>query len=274
MVRKVNTYSWALASIFGAIQLVVVVLPFRIAISGTGGYLFFPLISASVIGYVLGPRYGTAAVFIGTLIGGIAHPLFAEPTFSGLRYFIAIAPASGALVAGLIKTKRFVPVPVVYLMAILGMVSLSIIVPPLTFTTFIFLWFHLIVFLSTLPFFFKRFRNMVANGLDLFPGMKRLLGGVTIWYLIFTSLMVSLLFELALKFNYFAVSALLANPEYSSIIIEFLGTYFSSYYSSFIFVYPIETILSSIIGWVIIFLIMIVQTRFLSTPQTQVEPEE
>ncbi|MHA2351896.1 MAG: hypothetical protein ACXAC0_10265 [Candidatus Thorarchaeota archaeon] len=274
MARKVNTYSWALASIFGAIQFVIVILPFKIAVSVMGSYLPLYLISASVIGYLLGPRYGAVAVFIGTLIGGIFHPLFTEPTFGGLRYFIAIAPTSGALVAGLIKTKRFTRVPVVYFVAILAMVVFSVIVKPLAFTTLIFLWFHLVSFISTLPFFLQRFRNGFANGLDLFPSMKSLLGGLTIWYLLLTSVMVSLLFELALKTNYLAVFTLLANPEYSSTILVFLDAYFSRFYSSTIFVYPIETILSSIIGWVIIFLIMIVQTRFLSTATSPVEIEE
>jgi len=274
MVRKVNTYSWALASIFGAIQFVIVVLPFKIAVGVLSSYLPLYLISASVIGYLLGPRYGTAAVFIGTLIGGIFYPLFTEPTFGGLRYFIAIAPTSGAFVAGLIKTKRFARVPVVYFVAILAMVVFSVIVKPLASTTFIFLWFHLVAFISTLPFFFQRFRNRFANGLDLFPSMKSMLGGLAIWYLLFTSMMVSRLFELALQTNYFAVFVLLTGPEYSSIMIVFLDSYFSSFFSSIIFVYPIETILASIIGWVIIFLTMIVQTRFLSTTLSTVEIEE
>jgi hypothetical protein len=274
MVRKVNTYSWALASIFGAIQLVVVVLPFKIAIGGTGGFFLPSLISASVIGYLLGPRYGTAAVFIGTLIGGIVHPLFAEPTFGGLRYFIAIAPASGALVAGLIKTKRSARVPVVYLVAILAMASFSVIVTPLIFTTFIFLWFHLVAFSIAMLFLIPRFRNKYVNELDLFTEMNRISGVIVIWLLVFISVMVSHLVDLVLKFYYFAIPAIIATPEYPSLIIEFLNSYFSSYYNTIIFVYPIETILAAIVGCVVIYLITIVQTRFPSTPPSPVEIEE
>ncbi len=274
MVRTVNPYSLALTCIFAAIQFVVVVLPLNIAIGGTGGYLPLYIISASLIGYFLGPLYGTLAAFIGTFFAGVFFPIFTEPTFSGLRYYIAVAPTSGAFVAGLIETNRFRAVPIIYLVPILAIIGLSVIASPLISASFIFLWFHLLVFLCTLLFFFHKFRNKFAKGLDLFAMMNDVLGGVTVWFLVLTSVMVSYLVDLVTRFSYFLVFAVMQTPEHTNIIIELLNSFFLSYYDSIIFVYPIETILASIVGWIFILFVTVVQNRFQSAAPKTVAVEE
>ena len=61
-------YPWALTGIFGAFHLVLTFLPFTVLGMG-GGFLTWGMISAAIVGFLLGPFYGTVAVLVGSFIG-------------------------------------------------------------------------------------------------------------------------------------------------------------------------------------------------------------
>jgi hypothetical protein len=266
-----------MASIFAAIQMIIVAIPIPFPIGGTGGYLFLSLISASIIGYLLGPRYGTMAVFIGTLIGGVLHPLFLDVNLELLRYLIALAPAVVSFIAGGIKESRFTRVPVVYLVFLIAFVSLSLIIQPLLVSTLTFLWFHFIVFLYTLLLFSRYFKNKFADGLDISIGKKWLANGIAIFLLIFISITIGHLVELVLEFYYLATMSIQAtsiSPEASSMVIAYLESFFTHYYNLSILIYPPEIFVSAIFGGIVVILILIVKTRLLSPPTSHLDAKE
>jgi len=107
-----GAYPWALVGIFAAVQLVMTYFPFTFAIGG-GGILSLGLVSAPIIGYLLGPFFGTISVLIGSFLG-VALNVAAHP----LAMFTPIAPAASALVAGSLRVKKPIVVPIVYIAAI------------------------------------------------------------------------------------------------------------------------------------------------------------
>ena len=56
-----GAYPWALVGVFAAVQLVMTAFPITFAI-GVGGILSLGLVAAPIIGYLLGPFFGTISV--------------------------------------------------------------------------------------------------------------------------------------------------------------------------------------------------------------------
>ncbi|MBE0526428.1 MAG: hypothetical protein IH631_05760, partial [Candidatus Thorarchaeota archaeon] len=67
------SYPWALTGIFGAVHFVITLIPFNIALGG-GGEISFGLVSAPIIGFLLGPFFGVISVLIGSLLAIFINP--------------------------------------------------------------------------------------------------------------------------------------------------------------------------------------------------------
>ena len=133
---KSVAYPWALTGIFGAFHLVLTFIPYSILGMG-GGVLTWGMVSAPIVGFLLGPFYGTISVFAGSLIGtGIFNP-------GGILGPIVpiLAPTAGAFAAGALRTGRVRELFVIFLIAILGYI-----VSPIGVQASIFIWLHLITF--------------------------------------------------------------------------------------------------------------------------------
>lgn len=135
-VTRSVAYPWALAGIFGAFHLVLTFIPYSVLGMG-GGFLTWGMVSAPIVGFLLGPFYGTIAVLAGSLIGtgifnlgGILGPIVP-----------ILAPTAGAFAAGALRTGRVRELFVVFLIAILGYVA-----GPIGIPAFLFIWLHLITF--------------------------------------------------------------------------------------------------------------------------------
>ncbi|MFW9800730.1 MAG: hypothetical protein ACFFD9_09855, partial [Candidatus Thorarchaeota archaeon] len=97
--RRSGAYPWALTGIFAAVHLVITLIPYSLSVSGTG-VISFGMISASIVGYLLGPFFGTVSVLIGSYLG-----IFINPEVALLGLTTPIATATGALAAGLLRVR-------------------------------------------------------------------------------------------------------------------------------------------------------------------------
>ena len=149
---KSIAYPWALTGIFGAIHLVITLIPYSIGIGGVGE-ISFGLISAPILGFLLGPFYGVIAVVIGSIIAIIINNSIAL-----IGPFTVIATAAGAFAAGAIRTKLRVGIPILFLLA-MGMFLIS----PIGVILPYFLIFHFIVFLLSLIFFVPKVSRRVIE---------------------------------------------------------------------------------------------------------------
>ncbi|MGD9396825.1 MAG: hypothetical protein PVJ05_10390 [Candidatus Thorarchaeota archaeon] len=165
-------YPWALTGIFAAVHLVITLIPYSIGVGG-GGEISFGLVSAPVVGFILGPFFGVIAVLIGSVLA-----MFINPGIAIIGPFTAIATAAGAYAAGAMRTKLRVTIPVLYLAAI-GMFLLS----PIGLLVPQFLLFHFIVFLLSLIFFVPGFSRMLMEALKLERSFNRWAGFASMWLL-------------------------------------------------------------------------------------------
>ncbi|MHA2423733.1 MAG: hypothetical protein ACXAEF_03040 [Candidatus Thorarchaeota archaeon] len=107
-----QAYPWVLTGIFAALHTVLSIIP---AFPGIGGgALSLGMISGPLVGYLLGPIYGTLSVLIGSTIG-----LWANPTAPILGFFTVIPPTVGAFAAASIRAKKSITVPVIIVYALL-----------------------------------------------------------------------------------------------------------------------------------------------------------
>ena len=97
-------------AIFAAIQAVVTVIPFSIAI-GVSGSITLGVVTAPLIGLLLGPLTGGFSVLVGALIG-----LFLNPAGAIFGILTPLPAALGALAAGFIRKGRgYVPAMIILL---------------------------------------------------------------------------------------------------------------------------------------------------------------
>ena len=129
-------------------------------LTGGGGFISLGVVSAVVIGYVAGPIYGVASVFIGSTLG------VAFLNVGGIVGYVVpiVAPAASAIVAGCMRKRMYIQVIIVY---IIGFVAF--IVGPVGNIAYPYLWMHVIalalVILLLVPKIEKRYRE----GLQLCP---------------------------------------------------------------------------------------------------------
>jgi len=113
---------------------VATITPYSIAV-GSEGFITFGLISAAVIGMLLGPLPGSVAVLIGSYVGIAVYPQAGV-----LGWFTPLATGAGALAAGALRSGKGYVVGMIYPCAIL-LYAISPIAPLAPW----FLWLHLIV---------------------------------------------------------------------------------------------------------------------------------
>lgn len=150
-----SSYAWALTGVFAAIHFVVTLLPFSLSVSGTG-VISFGMVSSVIVGFLLGPLYGTIAVLVGSFLG-----MFVDPALMVIGLATPIATAAGALSAGLIRVKEPEYVVAIYFSAM--MVYLIGPIGPLVPE---FLWFHVIVLLLSLVLLVPFTRKRIYSEID------------------------------------------------------------------------------------------------------------
>jgi hypothetical protein len=154
--RKVYAYPWALTGIFAAVHLVITLIPFTIAIGG-GGSISFGLVSAPILGFLLGPFYGVIAVVIGSLLA-----MFINPTIAILGPFTVFATAAGAFAAGSMRRNMQFAVPIIFIVAF-GVYLSS----PVGVAVPLFIWFHVIVFILSFLFIIPKTSSWLVKPLNL-----------------------------------------------------------------------------------------------------------
>ncbi|MFW9850404.1 MAG: hypothetical protein ACFFF4_14825 [Candidatus Thorarchaeota archaeon] len=142
-----KAYPWVLTGIFAAVHTVLSIIP---AFPGVGGgALSLGMISGPLVGFLLGPIYGTLSVLIGSIIG-----LWANPTVPILGFFTVIPPTVGAFVAACVRAKKSILVPVV-----IAYGFLLFYIGPIGQFTFQFLWLHLVAILLALLMLIPKLRD-------------------------------------------------------------------------------------------------------------------
>ncbi|MHA2602199.1 MAG: hypothetical protein AM324_008735 [Candidatus Thorarchaeota archaeon SMTZ1-83] len=264
MARSVKKAWWALSCIFAALQMVIVLFPATLPIGGTGGYFSIDLVSAPFIGYLLGPLYGTVSVLLGTFIAFVVDPSAAGvlgtiasfiPAFPWVGAFIAgIVPATSAFVAGRIRTGRYRAVPLVFILLIVFFLLTP--VGPLALS---FLWLHIVALVLSVLILVPRFKKHLESGLSLSDDASVYVGAITIWLLVFISVVADHLVASVMRaYLFFAVPPTLVLDIYTAVII----------------IYPIERIIASLIGGFIIVLLATTLTRANLHLPTRAVPEE
>ncbi|NHJ13916.1 MAG: hypothetical protein EAX95_09565 [Candidatus Thorarchaeota archaeon] len=155
-VVKSKAYPWALTGVFAALHLVITLIPFSLSISGTG-IISFGMISATIVGFLLGPFFGVISVLIGSYLA-----MFFNIELAVIGFATPIATAAGALAAGLIRTRNTAFIPLFYAvtMALYFLSPLGFVVPEL-------IWFHLIALALSILFVIPKTRDTLLGELEL-----------------------------------------------------------------------------------------------------------
>ena len=221
---KSVAYPWALTGIFGAVHLVITLIPFAIGVGGVGE-ISFGLISAPILGFLLGPFFGVIAVVIGSIIAMLINSSIAI-----IGPFTVIATAAGAFAAGAIRTKLRVGIPILYLLA-MGVFLIS----PIGLIIPYFLIFHFIVFLISLIFFVPKVSKRVIEPLMLERSFNRLSGLVSLFLLSIVAVTLDNVVGSAFGAYYF-IAAFAMTPEALAVL-----------FAAGIPIIPIERIFGSLI---------------------------
>ncbi|MFW9787272.1 MAG: hypothetical protein ACFFE2_02990 [Candidatus Thorarchaeota archaeon] len=167
---KSFAYPWALTGIFGAVHLVITLIPFNLSIGG-GGEISFGLVSAPIIGFLLGPFFGVIAVIIGSSIAMFINNLLAV-----IGPFTVLATAAGAFAAGVMRTRFRISVPVLFILAMI-IYELS----PVGNAVPAFIWFHMIAFILSLLFIIPGVSSKIMSPLNLNVDVHRWRMFASIW---------------------------------------------------------------------------------------------
>ena len=226
-------YPWALTGVFGAVHLVVTIIPYSLSVGG-GGVISFGLVSGAIIGFLLGPFFGTIAVLIGSMAGG-----FVNPSIALFGLLTPLAPATGAFVAGSfrvrgLRIKSAILVLIVYVLAF----DLFII-GPIGIYALGFLWLHSIACFLVLLFLVPGVGHQLSDALHLEPDSKHSQSFFAIWLVSFIAVMADHLVGSTIAAYVFSAGM---DPEALALI--FMGV---------AFIYPWERLLASIITAVVLF---------------------
>lgn len=151
-----NTFYWALTGIFGALHLVLTMIPLFVLSSGSG-FISMGLVSSVAIGFILGPFYGAVSVLMGSVlgvfifnVGGILGPIIP-----------VVAPVTGALIAGCLKTKQPQIVLAIYIFGLA-----AFLVSPIGFIATIYIWMHIIATMLVLLFMYPKSSEWLKRRID------------------------------------------------------------------------------------------------------------
>ncbi|MHA1135544.1 MAG: hypothetical protein ACTSSE_03580 [Candidatus Thorarchaeota archaeon] len=239
---KSVAYPWALTGIFGAFHLVLTFIPFSVLGMG-GGFLTWGMVSAAIVGFFLGPFYGTIAVFIGSFIGtgvfnlgGILGPIVP-----------VLAPTAGAFAAGALRTGRIRELALVFLIAII-----AYILGPIGISGFGFIWLHLITFLIVVVLLVPKVYNRLKESITFERGRNLKLMPVIVFL--------------------FSFIALLADHLVGNVATVYYFYYFGAtdaatlltWWMPITFVYPVERLVATLVLGILVIAAgeAIVQTGF------------
>lgn len=225
-----KSYPWALTGIFAAFHLILSIIP---AFPGVGGgAISLGMISGPLVGFLLGPIYGTISVLIGSILG-----IWLNPTVPLLGPFSVIPPTVGALVAASIRGKG--KKPLLALAAMAGSFVLFLI-SPIGISAIGFLWLHSIATLSVLLFLIPK----VSDSFDVKEGSLLNFGKlfVALWLLSFIAVMADHLIGSGIGIFYFVYVF-----EMPIADLEFI------FMSIVLLVYPIERLVMCTILAVVLF---------------------
>jgi len=234
-----KAYPWALVGIFGAFHLVFTFIPFTVLGMG-GGALTWGMISAGIVGFLLGPFYGTIAVLVGSLIGtGVFNPGgFLGPIVP------VLAPTAGAFAAGALRTGR---VRELLLLFVIGVVLFFVSpIGILAFTTgpfgipVSFIWLHLITLVIIVVLLIPRLMNRFTDAVTFDKSRDIKLMPVAVFLFSFVSLMTDHLVGNTASVFYFHYIALIDVPT------------LVGWWIPITFVYPFERLLATVILSVIV----------------------
>lgn len=229
---KSGAYPWALTGIFAALHFVLNMIPALPSVGG--GAISLGAISGPLVGFLLGPIYGTLAVFMGSLIG-----LWANPTTAILGPFAIVPPTVGAFVAASIRAKKPIVAPV-----IIAYSMLLFFLGPLGEYTLIFMTLHIIsaalAFLMFVPQLGTAFDKITES-----RSPKNLLFLlIACWIMSFVSLMSDHAIGSAIGVSYFHAVLGWFVADLKFIFIDFI-----------IYVFPLERFMMSLLLSFVIFAI-------------------
>ncbi|MGY5858757.1 MAG: hypothetical protein RTU63_05270 [Candidatus Thorarchaeota archaeon] len=167
---KSIAYPWALTGIFGALHFVITLIPFNLSVGG-GGEISFGLVTAPIVGFLLGPFFGVIAVVIGSLL---AMSMF--PTIAVIGPLTVLATASGAFAAGAMRTKIRIGVPLIFILS-MGIYLIS----PVGIAVPTFIWFHIIALILSLLFIIPKISTKLISPLNLNVDTNRWIMFASIW---------------------------------------------------------------------------------------------
>lgn len=233
-----RAYPWALTGIFAALHLVITLIPFSIGVGG-GGEISFGLVSAPIVGFLLGPFYGVIAVLAGSLIA-----MFLNTSIAIIGPFTAIATAAGAFAAGAMRTKLRAIVPFLYIIAI-GTYLLS----PIGSLLPQFITFHSIIFILSMLFIIPVISSKLVEPLRFEGKFNPVTGFISLWLLSIVAVTLDNVVGSAIGAFYFIAAF---GMEPSALAALFAGG---------IPLIPIERIVGSVIVTIILVALTEVLTR-------------
>ncbi|MFX1368228.1 MAG: hypothetical protein ACFFAY_06510 [Promethearchaeota archaeon] len=215
---KSSAYPWALTGVFAALHLVVTLIPFSVTVGGTG-LISFGMVSATIVGFLLGPFFGVISVLIGSYLA-----IFINFELAAIGFGTPIATAAGAFAAGLIRTRKTTLIPLLYVVTLaLYLVSpMGLAVPELV-------WFHVIALLVSLLFVIPKAKDKLLSELEMDKAYT-----------------VRALFLLAIVCV--TLDQLVGSTIASYYFVTFLGNTVEAilpWYVGAVFVYPIERLIAS-----------------------------
>lgn len=242
-----KTYEWALTGIFAAFHLVLSMVPLYLLGMG-GGFISWGLISAPIVGFLLGPFYGLISVAIGSIlgtvffnIGGILGPIV--PVF---------APMTSALVSGCIRFKRYRVIPPVFLLGIV-----VYLVGPIGLITLPYIWLHLIAALLSFSLLIPIVKRRLDKLLQASDRSPEPTSSVFVWLTGFFALMADHLIGATMSQYYFFY------------VLGFEANALAASYLATVLVYPIERILASIIiGFILVLLTVAISHGDIPLPES------
>jgi hypothetical protein len=227
---KSVAYPWALTGIFGAFHLVLTFIPYSVLGMG-GGFLTWGMVSAPIVGFLLGPFYGTISVLVGSIIGtgifnlgGILGPIVP-----------VLAPTAGAFAAGALRTGRVRELFVVFFIAVLGYV-----IGPIGIPAFIFIWLHLLTLFIICILLVPKLMNRLKESVTFEKGRNLTLMPIAIWLFSFIALLTDHIVGNTATVYYFYYFAAMDVPT------------LVGFWLPITFVYPIERIVASFILAIIV----------------------
>ncbi|MFW9890544.1 MAG: hypothetical protein ACFFER_20410 [Candidatus Thorarchaeota archaeon] len=176
---KSAAYPWALTGIFAAFHLVLTFIPYSVLGMG-GGFLTWGMVSAPIVGFLLGPFYGPIAACIGSFIGaGIFNP-------GGILGPIVpiFAPTFGAFAAGSLRTGRSRELFILFLLAILGYVF-----SPIGIDAFVFLWLHIVTLVVIAILLIPSLLNRLSEATTFEKGRNAMLMPIAIFLFSFIAVL-------------------------------------------------------------------------------------